>query len=90
MCRPHRYRRYRLHSRAGWDAAMSITYEQALDCLSPAERVEMIRMADELRDKIKARRGNMKFSQDGALEVLFSIGKVYADEAKKQAARRAK
>ena len=68
---------------------MSITYEQALDCLSPDERVEIIRLADELRDKIKARRGNVKFSQDGALELLFKIGKVYAAEAKKQAARKA-
>ena len=69
---------------------MSITYEQTLDCLSPAERVEMIRLADDLVSKLKSHSARVRFSQDNALEVLFSIGKVYADEAKKQAARRAK
>ena len=69
---------------------MSITPEQALDCLSPAERVEMIRMADELVAKLKSHSARVRFSQDNALEVLFQISKVYAAEAKKQAARRTK
>ena len=69
---------------------MSITYEQALDCLTEAERVEMIRLADQLVVAVKSRSSHARFSQDNALEVLFAIGKVYAAEAKKQAARRAK